>query len=170
MQSIYKLLILSIIAIKCNKIKDFAINQTVANKPIVGYNYTMLIGKREKISENQNRKLETFAIIALIVFAVISYLITTFVFKKNSRDITITVNGERITQVNGRRIGLNMPGTYTIGDPNGDYNILEIKDHKIRCIDANCPDKICVSHSYLNPEIDNDMIVCAPHGLVVQYQ
>ena len=130
----------------------------------------MLIGKREKISDEKNRKLETFATIFLIIFAVVSYLITNFMFKKDNRNISITKNGERITQVNGQRIDINLTGTYTISDPNGDYNIIEIKDHRIRCIDANCPDKICVSHNYLNPEIDNDMIICAPHGLVIQYQ
>ena len=137
---------------------------------MVGYNGIMLIGKRVKISEEKNKKLETFAIIGLIVFAVASYIITTFVFKKDRKNISVFVNGEQITQVNGRRIDLNIPGSYTIGDPNGEYNIIEIKDHRVRCVDANCPDKVCVSHGYLNPEIDNDIIVCAPHKLVIQYQ
>lgn len=142
----------------------------IANKYLVGYNGIMLIGKRVKISEEKNKKLETFAIIGLIVFAVASYIITTFVFKKDRKNISVFVNGEQITQINGHRIDLNIPGNYTIGDPNGEFNVIEIKDHKVRCIDANCPDKVCVSHGYLNPEIDNDMIVCAPHKLTIQYQ
>ena len=130
----------------------------------------MLIGKRVKISEEQNKKLETIAIIALLIFALASYLLTHFVFKKDTRNISIFVDGTRITQVDGRKIDLNTPGNYTIGDPDGDYNIIEIKDHRVRCIDANCPDKVCVSHGYLNPDIDNDIIVCAPHKLTIQYQ
>ena len=130
----------------------------------------MLIGKREKISEEKNKKLEAIAIIGLMLFAIISYFVTTFIFKKDRNNISVFVNGEQITQVDGHRIDLNIPGTYTIGDPNGDYNIIEIRDYKVRCIDSNCPDKICVSHGYLNPDIDNDMIVCAPHKLTIQYQ
>ncbi len=130
----------------------------------------MLIRKRVKISEEQNKKLETIAIIALLIFALVSYLLTHFVFKKNTRNISVFVDGTRVTQVSGRKIDLNIPGTYTIGDPNGDFNIIEIKDHKVRCIDANCPDKVCVSHGYLNPDIDNDIIICAPHKLTIQYQ
>lgn len=130
----------------------------------------MLIGKREKISEEKNKKLEAIAIIGLMLFAIISYFVTTFIFKKGRNNISVFVNGEQITQIAGHRIDLNIPGTYTIGDPNGDYNIIEIRDYKVRCIDANCPDKICVSHGYLNPDIDNDMIVCAPHKLTIQYQ
>lgn len=130
----------------------------------------MLIGKREKISEEKNKKLEAIAIIGLMLFAIISYFVTTFIFKKDRNNISVFVNGEQITQIDGHRIDLNIPGTYTIGEANGEYNIIEIKDHKVRCIDANCPDKICVSHGYLNPDIDNDMIVCAPHKLTIQYQ
>ena len=130
----------------------------------------MLIGKREKISDEKNKKLEAIAIIGLMLFAIISYFVTTFIFKKDRNNISVFVNGEQITQIDGHRIDLNIPGTYTIGEANGEYNIIEIKDHKVRCIDANCPDKICVSHGYLNPDIDNDMIVCAPHKLTIQYQ
>ena len=130
----------------------------------------MLIGKREKISDEKNKKLEAIAIIGLMLFAIISYFVTTFIFKKDRNNISVFVNGEQITQIDGHRIDLNIPGTYTIGDANGEYNIIEIKNHKVRCIDANCPDKICVSHGYLNPKIDNDIIVCAPHKLTIQYQ
>ena len=130
----------------------------------------MSVIKKEKLSEAQNKKLETFATIGLIIFAIVSYLITNTLFKKDRRNISVFVNGIQITQVNGKSLDLNNPGTYTIGDLNGEFNIIEIKDHKVRCIDANCPDKICVTHGYLNPDIDNDIIICAPHKLVIQYQ
>ena len=130
----------------------------------------MSVIKKEKLSEAQNKKLETFTTIGLIIFAIVSYLITNTLFKKDRRNISVFVNGIQITQVNGKSLDLNNPGTYTIGDLNGEFNIIEIKDHKVRCIDANCPDKICVTHGYLNPDIDNDIIICAPHKLVIQYQ
>lgn len=130
----------------------------------------MSTNKRIKLSEKENKKLEIFATLALIVFALISYLISTFLIKKDRRNISVFVNGVQITEVNGNKLDLNLPGTYTIGDPNTEYNVIEIKDHRVRCIDANCPDKICVSHGYLNPDIDNDIIVCAPHKLLIQYQ
>ena len=59
--------------------------------------------------------------------------------------------------------------TYTIGDKNGDYNIIEISNHRVRCIESNCKDQICVNHGYLHQDIDNDVIICAPHKLVIQY-
>ena len=130
----------------------------------------MPTNKREKLSETQVKKLETFATIGLIIFAIVSYFITNTLFEKDRKNISVFVDGVQITQVNGHKLDLNIPGSYTIGDSNGEFNIIEIKDHKVRCIDANCPDKICVSHGYLNPDIDNDLIICAPHKLVIQYQ
>lgn len=130
----------------------------------------MPTNKREKLSETQVKKLETFATIGLIIVAIVSYLITNTLFKKDRRNISVFIDGVQITQIDGHEIDLNSPGTYTIGDSNADYNIIEIKDHRVRCIDANCPDKICVSHGFLNPDIDNDIIVCAPHKLVIQYK
>ena len=127
---------------------------------------------KNKLNEKQNKILETIAIVMLIVFALASYFITNLIDDRNkdSRNITIFLNGEKLTDINGEKIDININNTFTIGDATGEYNIVEIKDKKIRCIDANCRDKICVNHGYLNSDIDNDMIVCAPHRLIITYQ
>ena len=130
----------------------------------------MLIGKREKISEESAKKLETLAIVIIIAFALISYIISNYVLKKDKRNIAIYKDGVKITQVDGKRIDKNISGTYVIGDKDGEYNIIEIKDKKVTCIDANCPDRVCVEHGTLNEEIDNDMIICAPHKLTIVYE
>ena len=116
--------------------------------------------------------LETAAIIMLIVFALISYLITKNINgnQVGDRNITVFVDGKKITHIDGVKIDINVDRTFIIGDKDGDYNTIEIKNKKVRCIDANCPDKICMSHSYLNSDIDNDMIVCAPHKLMITCQ
>ena len=129
----------------------------------------MLIGKREKISNEKAKLLESIMIVILVIFAVVSYILTNFVFKSSKDNIAVYVDGERITQVAGHKIDININGTYTIGDKNGEYNIIEIKDKKVRCIESNCPDNICVSHGELRKDIDNDMIICAPHRLSIQY-
>lgn len=127
---------------------------------------------RKKLTEKQNKLLETFAIIMLIVFALISYFITNLINgnKEEIRNVVIYVNGEKITHVNGEIIDINIDKTFTLGDATYEYNTIEIKDKQIRCVDSNCRDKICVNHGYLNPEVDNDMIVCAPHRLIIAYQ
>lgn len=130
----------------------------------------MSIGKKEKISEESAKKLEVISIAVIIAFALLSYTISNFILKKDRRNIAVYKEGIKITQVDGRKIDINTDGTYTIGDRNGEYNIIEIKDKRISCIEANCPDEICVKHGALNIDIDNDMIICAPHGLTIMYE
>lgn len=109
----------------------------------------------------------------LIAFALISYFITNIMKNRGSvrtNNINIFVHGEKITEIDGTPIDINIDRTFTIGNKNSDYNIIEIKDKKIRCIDSNCPDKICVKHGALSKDVDNDLIICAPHELVISYQ
>ena len=50
---------------------------------------------------------------------------------------------------------------------NGSINRIEIKDHQIRILDADCPDQTCVHMGWL--QANNLPIVCLPHHLVIQY-
>lgn len=129
---------------------------------------------KKKLSEEQNKKLEILAILMLIAFALISYFITNAIKNSGSNmgtnNISIFVHGEKITKIDGVPIDINVDRTFIVEDMTAEYNVIEIKDKKVRCIDSNCPDKICVNHGYLNSNIDNDMIVCAPHGLIITYQ
>ena len=130
----------------------------------------MSTDKRKKLSNEEIKKLEVFAIIGLVIFAVLSYILSNFVFKRDKKNIAVFLAGERITRVEGQVIDIDRDGTFVIGDKNADYNVIEIKNKKVRCIEANCPDCICVEHGDLIEDIDNDMIICAPHRLVIMYE
>lgn len=130
----------------------------------------MLIGKREKISKEQSKKLEIFATIFLIVFAIASFGISTFFNIKTKENIVVFVEDKQISEIDGEAIDITVDRVFTIGDINGEYNTIEIKNNEVRCIESNCPDQICVSHGALKKDIDNDMIVCAPHKLSISYQ
>lgn len=127
-------------------------------------------GKREKLSTEQVKKLEVISIVVLIIFAVLSYVLSNFVFKRDKRNIAVFLAGEKVTKIEGHKIDIDRNDVFVIGDKNFDYNVIEIKDKKVRCIEANCPDCICVEHGELREDIDNDMIVCAPHRLVIMYE
>ncbi|MCI8913697.1 NusG domain II-containing protein [Pseudoflavonifractor sp. 60] len=50
----------------------------------------------------------------------------------------------------------------------GSSNIIQVQDGKIRVLEAECPDQICVHMGYLS---DTGLpIVCLPNRLVIQYQ
>ena len=51
---------------------------------------------------------------------------------------------------------------------NGKENTLEIKDHKIRVLEADCPDKVCVNTGWLDsPAIP---IICLPNKLIIEFE
>lgn len=129
----------------------------------------MSLFKKEKISDEKMKKIELVMILVLIIFAISNYIVTTLILKKSTDNIIIWNGEERITQIGGHKIDINKDMTFRLETPDGGYNIIEIKDKKVSCIDANCPDKVCVMHGVLNKEIDNDQIVCAPHKILIQY-
>lgn len=48
----------------------------------------------------------------------------------------------------------------------GKINTIEIKEHKIRMADADCPDHTCVNMGWL----DSAPIICLPNRLVIQFE
>lgn len=50
---------------------------------------------------------------------------------------------------------------------NGHVNTVEIKDHQIRVLSADCPDQTCVHMSWLKSSATP--VVCLPHRLVIEY-
>ena len=49
----------------------------------------------------------------------------------------------------------------------GHVNTVEIKDHRIRVLSADCPDKTCVNMGWLKSSAMP--IVCLPHKLVIEF-
>lgn len=126
--------------------------------------------ERIKISEEKARILETISIICLIIFALISHLFTKVIFKSTAKNqIAIYVGDKQITEIDGKKIDINIDNEFLIGNKSEDYNIIKIENGKVKCIESNCPDKVCVAHGELKDNIDNDMIICAPHKLTISY-
>ncbi|WP_297078922.1 NusG domain II-containing protein [uncultured Enterococcus sp.] len=58
--------------------------------------------------------------------------------------------------------------TYMYKDKDGDYNLIEVADGKIRVKDTNCGDLICVRRGWISKK--GESIVCLPHKLVIDIQ
>lgn len=58
--------------------------------------------------------------------------------------------------------------TYKYVDEDGDYNLIEVSDGKIRVKDTNCGDLICVRRGWISKK--GESIVCLPHKLVIDIQ
>lgn len=65
-------------------------------------------------------------------------------------------------------LDLNAEEDRTFDIPCGEHrNTVEIKDHRIRVLDADCPDKTCVRMGWLTSSAMP--IVCLPHHLVIEF-
>ncbi|MDR1568724.1 MAG: NusG domain II-containing protein [Streptococcaceae bacterium] len=56
--------------------------------------------------------------------------------------------------------------SYRYIEDDGDYNLIEVKDHRIRIKEANCPDQVCIRRGWIKKA--GETIVCLPHKLVIE--
>lgn len=99
--------------------------------------------------------------IGILLVALIAFL----VFKATMKD-----GGYVVVSIDGKekyRYSLNKDAEHLI--KNGEYeNLLCIKDGKAYVTEANCRDKICVSHRAVSKT--GETIVCLPHKLVISVE
>lgn len=99
--------------------------------------------------------------VLVLSVAVILFLIFT---RKEGSKLVVTIDGNVYKTFN-----LNEDTTFTIEDDKGGWNTFEIKDGKVKMLEANCPDKLCVTN--FNPiHYDNETITCLPHKVVLEIE
>lgn len=104
-------------------------------------------------------------IIVVVLLLVLSILMAFFVQKFKSDQ-----NGSYLrVELNGKEYGkypLNKNKTFKIKVDNDEYNVVEIKNGKVKMREANCRDLIC-THM---PKISKvgETIVCLPHRLILE--
>ncbi|TCL55037.1 hypothetical protein EDD76_11772 [Kineothrix alysoides] len=97
-------------------------------------------------------------VILIIALAAIVFINVT---KKEGAVVVVTIGGDVY-----KTLPLDEDTTLTIGDKQGDYNVLEIRGGEAKMTEANCPDKICVAHRSIH--YDHESIICLPHGVSVE--
>lgn len=107
------------------------------------------------------KKNDFILIVVLVVVAIISYITIKYVGKSDGGQVEVVIDGNTIES-----FSLNEDITFKIVIDEENYNILEIKEGVAKVIEADCPDKLCVSQSSINEE--GESIICLPHKLVVR--
>ena len=82
--------------------------------------------------------------------------------------LTRTRGGEAIVTVDGvlaATIPLTVDATLPIGTGKGFLNVVEVSGGRVRVVEADCPDRLCVRQGWIR--YDGESIVCLPHKLVV---
>ena len=106
------------------------------------------------------KKNDWILIAGILIIALLAILFMTW-SKKEGAKVVVTVDKQIY-----KTLPLNEDTTLLIGEKTVDYNILEIKDGKVRMTEANCPDKICVEQRAIH--YDHESIVCLPHKVTVE--
>ena len=80
------------------------------------------------------------------------------------RTVEILLDGAAV-----RRIDLDAvtePETFTLRSAGGGTNVIAVEPGRIRVLEADCPDLLCVKQGWLSDGVAP--IVCLPHRLVIQ--
>lgn len=75
--------------------------------------------------------------------------------------------GKAIVKSDGKVINtlsLDKDSVYTYQSDKG-FNTVEVKDRKVRVLEADCPNKDCVNKGYINK--NNESVICLPHRFEV---
>ena len=103
------------------------------------------------------KKKELTFIISIVVFALILWGGMYLTRRGHYGTIRITVNGEEY-------------GTYSLAKDQvikiGDTNVCEIKNGKVRMIEADCPDHLCMKQKAVDST--GGTIVCLPNKVVIE--
>lgn len=107
----------------------------------------------------KSRKKEIIAVLILVLIAVVSFVCIRFFVEGKGKYVKVYVNN-KLTKT----FDLNKDREYFIETKVG-YNLLIIKNNKVRILDADCPNKICVNKGYISK--NEESIICLPHHVVV---
>lgn len=109
--------------------------------------------------------------VIIILLLIVSSFIPAVIFGLNRQEAVKTPEKQAVLRVDGKELktfDLSADKTYTYRyeDKDGDYNLIEVTDGRIRIKEANCGDQICVRRGWAAK--DGETIVCLPHKLVIE--
>ena len=101
------------------------------------------------------------AITAAVIFLGAAIWCAVILLKPKSNLVTVTQDGTLLYTLD---LSCEKDRTITV-EYEGRKNIIEIKDGRIRMLEAECPDHICVNTGWL----EDVPIVCLPNRLVIDF-
>ena len=109
--------------------------------------------------KNKTLKNDILLILALLVLAGAAYGILRLT-REPGNEAAVTVDGQLVLTV-----PLSREATVTVGENRGFRNVVEVSGGRVRVVDADCPDRLCVRQGWIR--YSGESIVCLPHKLVV---
>ncbi|WP_448903276.1 NusG domain II-containing protein [Eubacterium sp.] len=105
------------------------------------------------------KKYDIIAIICVAVIVIISYITVNLLRNDEVDTVVIYVDGKI-----EKKLDLNKNQEYKVNVDNG-YNIVRIKDKKVRIKESDCSNQTCVNMGTISK--DGQTLICLPHKVEV---
>lgn len=105
------------------------------------------------------KKYDTIAIICVAVIVIISYITVNLLRNDEADTVVIYIDGKI-----EKKLDLNKNQEYKVDVDNG-YNIVRIKDKKVRIKESDCGNQTCVNMGTISK--DGQTLICLPHKVEV---
>ena len=105
------------------------------------------------------KKYDIIAIICVAVIVIISYITVNLLRNDEADTVVIYVDGKM-----EKKLDLNKNQEYKVNVDNG-YNIIRIKDKKVRRQESDCSNQTCVHMGTISK--DGQTLICLPHKVEV---
>ncbi|MBR6084684.1 MAG: NusG domain II-containing protein [Spirochaetales bacterium] len=99
-----------------------------------------------------------------LILAVLAVGATILLVTRNNREqgayVVVMVQNKEIA-----RYSMTNNGVYDIYDNNGNTNKIEIRDGRVRMLEASCPNHLCIRQGWIR--FEGQSIVCLPNKVTV---
>ena len=109
---------------------------------------------------NRKRLLRDIVLILIILALSTLILIVTRSRKEQGAYVIVMVENTEIA-----RYSMTVNGIYDINANNGKTNRIEIRDGRVRMIEASCPNHLCIRQGWIS--LEGQIIVCLPNKVIV---
>lgn len=115
-----------------------------------------------RLKKEQKGRVLLYAALALAALSSLLFLLRGGDVRPAGPVAVIQVNGEELMRIELEKAG---DGAFSIADTAGKQITFEIRDHAIRFLSSDCPDKICVHSGFQRR--DGDVACCLPNQTVL---
>jgi hypothetical protein len=110
-------------------------------------------------------KITAIVIAGLVVISSIGVMAFMYLSKGSHHIAEIKQDGKVIRTIDLDSVAQTEDIRISYGD---EYNIIRVEKGKIRIIDADCPDKLCVKTGWIKEP--GQSVICLPHKLIIKIQ
>ena len=103
-------------------------------------------------------------LIAVLALVLIALSVVRLTARSGGTRVQIIQDGTVLREIDLSRV--KEPYSFTVEAPDGGYNRVEVEPGRIRVVEADCPDGICISQGWLSDQ--TVPIVCLPHRLIIK--